>query len=230
MGFKRRDPAFVARRFADHAPTGSLTRDALGGLLCSLGIDPSHLDEEAPSEEDPDGSMDLPALLGLLVKPTALRQWAASMPLAELLADALQRALPGEGDPLREASELVPDAIGLVCEAVRGGLERMLAEQARALREGFALMAAAETNRAAGKYTVVSMSAGTADDYHRGLEGRIGTYAALVARVRPRAVIVAAVVQTVGLGRICCCCNFPSGLTRTRFGDCLSLPTSPARA
>ncbi len=174
MGFKRRDPAFVAQHFAEHAPTGTLAQDALDGLLRSMGMEPDHLEEEGPADEGSAGFIDLSALTGLLAKPTALRQWAASMPLAEMLADALQRALPGEGDPLREASKLAPDVIGLVCEAVRCGLERMLAEQARTLREGFALMAAAETNQAAGKYTVISMSAGTADDYHRGLEGRIG--------------------------------------------------------
>jgi hypothetical protein len=199
MGFKRRDPAFVARRFAEHAPNGALAKDALDGLLRSLGMEPGYLEEEGPFDEATTGSMDLPALTGLLAKPTALRQWAASMPLAELLGDALQRALLGAADPLREASKLAPDVIGLVCVAVRCGLERMLAEQVRALRDGYAMMAAAKTNRAAGKYTVISMSAGTADDYHRGLEGRIGEgcgtaapkscercAAALVACVRPR--------------------------------------------
>jgi hypothetical protein len=173
-GFKRRDPAFVARLFAEYAPTGALAQNALDDLLCSLGIDPAQFKEEKPSNDSSGGSIDFSEFSSLLSKPTALQQWTASMPVAELLADALQRALPGIGDPLREASELAADATALVCEAVRCGLERMLAEQTQTLREGFALMAAAETNRAAEKYTVVSMSAGTADDYHRGLEGRIG--------------------------------------------------------
>ena len=174
MGFKRRDPTFVKRLFAERAQTGNLTQDDCDDLIRSLGINPNHLEEEGPAGESLGGPIDLSAFSCLLSRPTALRQWAASMPLAELLADAIHCALPGMGDPLREASELTPDVIVLVCEAVRCGLERMLAEQVRMLKEGLALMAAAETSRAAGKYTVVPMSAGTADDYHRGLEGRIG--------------------------------------------------------
>ncbi len=114
--------------------------------------------------------------------PAAVSSWVRSLPLAEVIIDALPR--PPAGDArhrLRAVAELSADELRLAARGAAAGLERLLREGVAELRVGFraydARLAASEALRAcaARKFEVPpAMKCGTIDDFHAGLEGRIG--------------------------------------------------------
>ncbi len=105
-----------------------------------------------------------------------------SLPLAEVLFDALPRPRPGDTrHPLRVIAELSPAELALTARGAAVGLERLLRECAGELQRGFrafdAKLAASKKLRAcaARKFEApTEMKCGTIDDFHAGLEGRIG--------------------------------------------------------
>jgi hypothetical protein len=58
------------------------------------------------------------------MKPTAFEQWASSLPLPQLLADALPREKGP--DPIKLFSSLSDDQISDVCQAFLVGLKQVL--------------------------------------------------------------------------------------------------------
>jgi hypothetical protein len=108
-------------------------------------------------------------------KPTALRKWAESMPWAELVADAISVKDPS--DPIPELCQLEAWQVAAISDAIRDGVERMLMENVEILKEGRRVAAereAAEAGPAGAKFQVFAMSAGRVEDFHRGLEDRVG--------------------------------------------------------
>jgi hypothetical protein len=108
--------------------------------------------------------------------PPALTAWAASLPLAALLADALPTR-PG-GDPLRVLSQMAQREVASVADGVCDGLRTLLLQHVARLRTAFRTLER-RTGRAArdgpaAKFEVVGANRGTLDDFHAGHRSRIG--------------------------------------------------------
>ena len=177
LGFKRRDAAYVKIAFDKHRDrhSASISKSGLYSVLTELGLD---IDQESANdlfdEFDTDSSegLSLVELHQLLHKPSRLHEWAKGLPLHALLADAIPRK-PGT-DQLRVVSGLTDGEMLAVCEAVRHGLETMLKESADILRQAFAVSDQRKDAIDGSKFNIVPVSCGTVNDFHAGVEGRIG--------------------------------------------------------
>jgi hypothetical protein len=112
-----------------------------------------------------------------VAKPRRLQEWARALPLAELLADALPRR--AGKDPLLALAGLTGEELGAACQALRGGLERLLRQALGELRAAVRAGEARQQGDAAGgggggKFSVIPVSCGGIADFHAGVEARTG--------------------------------------------------------
>ncbi len=102
--------------------------------------------------------------------------WAKSLPLAEMLADALPNCIGCHR--LRAVSDLKEEEIAAIADGYRDGLVQVLNEHIAMLRNAYKVMAVyatkSKTGLAAKKFEVSSMSSGKIGDFHDGLQKRIG--------------------------------------------------------
>ena len=102
-------------------------------------------------------------------RPWAGEAWARSLPLAELLSDALPHC---EGCPrLLAIGSLTPEEASAIADGLREGLCRLLLERVAALRGALGAAPGPPGNR---KFEVAEMSAGRVGDFHAGLKKRVG--------------------------------------------------------
>ena len=125
-------------------------------------------------EFDTDNSdgLDLYEFQHLLQKSTQLNEWAKTLNLHELLADAIPRKA-GQ-DPLRVVSTLSAEERCDICRAVQKGLERLLQESSASLKAAFDVNDQREKGDGGSKFNLVPVSCGNVEDFHAGVEGRIG--------------------------------------------------------
>jgi hypothetical protein len=188
-GFKRRNKEIVQEVFArlsskqSSSETSSyLPKSQLLPLFRELGVNISAREAEELFDEFDTGNsqgLDLQELLLLLQKPSRLHEWAMSLPLHQLLADAIPRK-PGI-DPLRVVSKLTAEERSAVCDMVRMGLERMLEESSELLCKAFLKsdQRSKESFVDSSKFNLQSFSCGSIDDFHNGVEARIGEFVCL---------------------------------------------------
>ena len=105
----------------------------------------------------------------MLQKLRPVHEWAKSLPIAEVLVDSLPRK--ANQQPLKIVSELTDDEISVVCMVFARGVERILQESRTSLMQAFQIDRGAETGS---KFNMVPVSCGNIDDFHQGLEQRIG--------------------------------------------------------
>jgi len=124
-----------------------------------------------------DGMVSFDEATKFLEWPDPVQRWAASLPLAELLADAMP--VVNREDALEEISRLDDTLISAICEGLQLGLQRLIIENVKLLREGLE----AQRSKAQGqeqdagastKFRVIKMNAGSVEDFHKGLEDRVG--------------------------------------------------------
>jgi hypothetical protein len=127
-------------------------------------------------EFDTDNSdgLDLDEFQRLLQKSTQLNEWAKTLNLHELLTDAIPRK-PGQ-DPLRVVSTLTAEERLDICRAVQKGLERLLKESAESLKAAFDMNDKRDKGDGGSKFNLVPVSCGNVEDFHAGVEGRIGIF------------------------------------------------------
>ena len=178
-GFLRRDPSHVKTIFDQHndGKSASIAKGKLHSALSNLGVD---VDVERTAElleefdSDASGGLDFEEFQRLLHRSNRLFEWAKSLPLHELLADAIPRR--AGRDPLRVVSEMTEEEISWVCRAFQEGLSKMLREGSAELKQAFAVSdRRAETEDVDSKFNVVPLSCGRITDFHAGVEERIGT-------------------------------------------------------
>ena len=113
-----------------------------------------------------------------MLQQQPLEQWAASLPLAALVADAVSAVTSTNNveDPLQAVRDLDETRIKLIQEAVGFRIGILIREQIKGLQEARAniQMQGADVGS---KYQVFQMSTGNVGHFHGGLEGRIGTAA-----------------------------------------------------
>jgi hypothetical protein len=180
-GFIRRNPLVVEKAFNLHSVQSELgspylPKDRIHTVLKDLDVyvdqkEADHLFDEFDTDNS-DG-LDLYEFQSLLQKSTQLNEWAKTLNLHELLTDAMPRK-PGQ-DPLRVVSTLNSDERRDICLAVQKGLERLLQESSSALKAAFDVNDQREKGDGGSKFNLVPVSCGNVEDFHAGVEGRIGT-------------------------------------------------------
>jgi hypothetical protein len=146
---------------------------------------------------DQDGGLDLEEFRWVIARPTELEQWCSTLPLAKLLGCCLEgtfsdAAVGSSPDPVRQVCSLSPQDLDRVSEEFWGGARRLLAEQASQLKRCYAELdskAAEVGDGSSGKFQSFSMSAGTVEDFHKGLTDRVGASSAHWTELQDRKVV-----------------------------------------
>jgi hypothetical protein len=106
----------------------------------------------------------------------AVEVWAKSLPLADMLADALPKCTGCHR--LQAVSDLKEKEIIAIADGYREGFIQVLSEHVAMLKKAYYAMASYEKksriSSAAKKFEVSTMSCGKIEDFHAGLQKRIG--------------------------------------------------------
>ncbi len=106
-------------------------------------------------------------------RPTPLEQWAATLPLSNLLACSIP--IKKGKDPLRVVCELTKEEYQDVQEVFTVGLRDLFLNHQSLLKASLETMdEKSNSNITASKFATFSMSCGVIDDFHRGLSNRVG--------------------------------------------------------
>ena len=103
-----------------------------------------------------------------------IERWARSIPLHQLLVDAITSCNDSFDNDMECASNLKESDVELIIQAISETLKVMVMARVSELNQAFASMRANEANQAGAKFVVQNMSCGNTQDFHKGLEGRIG--------------------------------------------------------
>ena len=191
-GFRRRDSAVIVDMFKRYSsehlcnfgaqqgrsisyiPKYNISR-LLNDLELNVSVNEAEdLFDEFKTNMIVDG-LELSGLQALLQKPSQLHDWARNLALYDLFADTIPRK-PGV-DPLRVISELTSAEMDAICDEMRYGLKRILKDASELLKKAFVeLERRKEKGLAAEAYRFnsVTLSYGKIDDFHAGIEERIG--------------------------------------------------------
>jgi hypothetical protein len=175
QGKKRRDDGYLEGLFdkKKNPSTKTIRKEQFVIMLESLGVIP----ENEPSSVDGsnDGAIDFQEFKRAASAPSSLERLIRSLPLAEMVADALPKE-KGR-DPVRLFSEITSVQIQDICSALLPHLEKLLIDCAKKLKAYFDRMdtVQAEASMDMNKF-VIPMSVGTIGDFHEGLSSRVGTY------------------------------------------------------
>jgi hypothetical protein len=112
--------------------------------------------------------------MSLLKKPNRLEEWARSLPLSEIIADAFP-AKPGQ-DPLRVASELSDFEVSVVCSVFCYGFKKKLMKSLKSLKNAFEVTDNRDVTDGGSKFNVLPLSCGDISAFHDGVEARIGFF------------------------------------------------------
>jgi hypothetical protein len=201
-GFDRRSSSFVEAVFTSHCipdetkylnPKGStgivekcpsiIPKANICAALIDLGI---NMDDQGASilfqefDTDKSNGLSLEEFQQLVRKPPRIVEWARTLGLPEVLADAMP--CKHGADALRMVSELTDDEIENVIGALLNGLRTILRKSANELKEAFVASDMRMKNNMSetkngSKFDLIPLSCGTIDDFHIGLERRIGKFA-----------------------------------------------------
>ncbi len=129
---------------------------------------------------DDNGGLDEKEFTKAVKYPGKVEQWADSLPLSKLLAHCLSFKFKEADDPLREVSRLSSDELRASANAFGEGVETILGDAVGELKRCFAemdRMAAESAAAASSKFQTFKMSSGSVEDFHSGLQGRVGASA-----------------------------------------------------
>jgi hypothetical protein len=132
----------------------------------------------ASSDLNKDGGLDLQEFSSLVAMPSPVEEWARSLPLAQIVADAMPRNDCLSNEQLRSLSKISQDQLDKSCDAIIEGVRRSLQEQLAVLKRAYEKMdnQAAAVRVSNDKFQIVSMSVGNINDFHKGLAARIGNH------------------------------------------------------
>ena len=183
--FQLNNQKYIQEIYNQYADSNSNKISDTGFCLAlkDLGISRSTEEENVLFKEadlDEDGLLDLQEFKGAISKPTKLEQWSDTLPFARLLACCLQSAEEGfaiSRDPLRLVCKLDPPVLDSVALMFCEGVKRLLAGQMQELKICYEEMDRKALESADGsnsKFQAFTMSAGTVDDFYKGLTDRVG--------------------------------------------------------
>ena len=131
-------------------------------------------------DRNQDGILSLDEFVQAVQAPSPLDEWASSLPLPQILVDAIPRKVGG--DHLRDLGLLKPEDINNIADAFAYGVKRVLLEYKERLAESFSQMdkdATSATMQEGEPYTKFQaesrkLRCGNIDDFYLGMSSRIG--------------------------------------------------------
>ena len=150
--------------------------------LQALGRIAPRLQLFAELDVDRNGGLDFDEFVRAVRHPSDIETWCATLPLAKLLASCLESVKGSDEspDPIREMVSTLSSADAeKFAGEFYGGLRRLLEEKARELERWYKELdkkAAEASDGSNSKYTF-DISAGSAENFHAGLNDRVGELA-----------------------------------------------------
>jgi hypothetical protein len=188
--FKRLDESHVRTVFKNHSGDGDILRkESLEPALTELGIcvNANGLDHLYQLLDlNHDGTLEFEEFQRALACSSEIEQWAESLPLAGLLACCLPPIGGGDGNATRELCEVTPEELSAALDAFATGARRLVTERLKDLKAGFdELDRRARVQECAlvgGKFSSPGLEWGTIEDFHKGIQGRIGACPGVICR------------------------------------------------
>ena len=182
--FQRLDQKYVLKVFNQYATDGVLQKSDLGPALIELGVmvkDNGFDNLYRLLDLNRDGTLEFEEFQRALACSSEIEQWAASLPLSGLLASCLPEIKGGDGDATRQLCMLSPQEIEVSLNRFAICAKRLIMERLKELEKGFdELDRRAKVQESpvteAGKFSSAGMEWGTIEDFHKGMQGRIGAY------------------------------------------------------
>ncbi len=170
----------VFDRHSDPA-TELILASALGPALRDLdvAVDEEDVDQIFKAADlNKNGGLDFHEFWTLVGMPSPIEEWVRSLPLAQLVADAMPRIDGKREDQVRHLSSITESQLEESFAVLMDGLKRMLRESLAALKVSYATWDRATTadNGAALKFQISTMSVGNISNFHEGLAARIGEF------------------------------------------------------
>ncbi len=190
QGFKRRNFEDIAQVFKKYAIEDSaapnsfhLPKDKVVVALKEFDLGSKDIRENDVKDLElifnkldinSDGKLDFGEFRAAVQSPSLLEEWARSLNVHQLVADAIPRK---EGEnPLMTASNLSSEDISKIADGVSEALQEILKVEVEKLRASFAKMAEQDANNLALKFQskAPKMNSGNFEDFHCGLTAHIG--------------------------------------------------------
>jgi hypothetical protein len=186
---KNKDPTFIREIFDRHATKPdssaepSMDAASLGHALQELGISGDAAAVLVDMDLDKDGRVDFEEFLSSLTLPSAAEAWAKRGAWSEIVAGAIMPCrweLPGAGheSALRSIAELSDEDVALAWQVIAVEMHAEYLARISELRSSFEQMDSTkqheEEGGASAKFQTFKASAGSVDDFHKGLSGRVG--------------------------------------------------------
>mmetsp|Transcript_64520 Transcript_64520/g.172798 ORF Transcript_64520/g.172798 Transcript_64520/m.172798 type:complete len:740 (+) Transcript_64520:143-2362(+) len=123
-----------------------------------------------------DGALDRAGFARIAAFQSSTARWASTLPLAEILGDALGALVPDPPDYLEQLASLDHGVVHLALDCFASALRRLVATRLDLVRQGLESARRWRDNAAGRKFEVRvnEMSAGGVDDFHGGLDARVG--------------------------------------------------------
>jgi hypothetical protein len=181
-GINRRDDEFLAKFFRNKTSSSSgsseLTNQQFSSALEELGL---CLQEDeikvifCTMDMNNDGVMDLEEFKKAVRFPSPMERVISALPIAQVFADAMPAAIGV--DRLWQVGQLTPKRIEDICLAAMPFVKKIIQDAVTTLNASFDVKKKSEDGQSAKKFEVPpEMSAGTVEDFHGGLAGRIGIH------------------------------------------------------
>ena len=176
-GISRQDDSFLETFFQEKTGnSGNLSKQQFNSALVELGI---RLKEDEIDvifrtvDVNKDGVMDLEEFKKAVRFPTPIQQLISTLPITQIFADAMPDMMGNEC--LRQFGQVTPEQIEDICKEALPFLKTILTDAVTKVRVSLETMDKVEASRGASKFEVPpEMSAGSVEDFHGGLTGRIG--------------------------------------------------------
>ena len=192
---RRRNEQFVRGVFDRHVDpvTKLLSANKLQGALSEFGVQLTASEAcelMVAKDTDGNGGLDFQEFTTALNQPpTQVEQFVDTLPLTGMLAACLSD--PGADDPLKALCNIAPDSSGLISriDAFALSLRKVLQSELVKLQHMVVAMEAEKDSwagNAGSKFAagMVGMNAGTTDEFHRGIQERLGEHRRQACRAR----------------------------------------------
>ena len=182
VGKRRRDESFIRQVFDTHAvktphhPDGELSVGSLAPALVELGVSGDAQTVFARMDVDGDGMVDYEEFRAVVGMGSSVEAWAKRVPWWQAVADAVAVADARGEDPLRAVAGLSDEQMDAVCRVVAEETAAELRRQVKQLEGAFRQMdlSKQEASGAGAKFQTFKANAGTIENFHAGLGGRVG--------------------------------------------------------
>ena len=184
VGKCRRSESFIRQVFEKHAvkteqyPDGEIGVGNLEPALLELGVSGDAQTVFADMDANGDGVVDYEEWRAVVGMGSSVEAWAKRVPWWQAVVDAMP-ALDARGeDPLRAVAGLSDEQMDAVCRVVAEETAAELRRQIKRLEWSFRQMDLVGQQRGAdgtgAKFQTYKANAGTIENFHDGLGGRVG--------------------------------------------------------